>query len=78
METLYPNFFYYITGEACETIPSLQFGNSSCPAPINEVTDTTCSFICNKGFNNDGSASRTCQPNHKWNGTMAKCKRKII
>lgn len=64
---------YYIAGEVCETIPPLQFGNSSCPVPINETTDTTCYFNCNKGFNIDGSTNRTCQNNHKWNGTMAKC-----
>ena len=65
--------FYYIAGEVCETITPLQFGNSSCSVPINETTGTTCSFHCSKGFQIDGSISRTCQDNHKWNGTMAKC-----
>ena len=64
-------------GEACDTIPPLQHGNSSCSVPINETTDTTCSFFCKKGFKIDGSTRRTCQANHKWNGTVTKCKSKL-
>ena len=59
-------------------IPPLQHGNSSCVAPINETTDTTCSFFCNKGFKIDGSTMRTCQANHHWNGTTNKCESKSI
>lgn len=71
--------FRFITflGEICETIPPLRYGSSTCVAPIKESTDTTCSFFCNKGFEIDGSTSRTCQANHKWNGTISKCESKL-
>ena len=47
------------------------------PCPIKEGTDATYYFVCNKGFDMDGSISRTCQANHKWNGTMTKCQSKL-
>ena len=62
----------------CETIPPLQHGNTTCIAPIKETTDSTCSFFCKKGFEIHGSTSRTCQPNHKWNGTITKCESKLL
>lgn len=68
----------YFLGKICETIPPLQHGNSTCAAPIKEGTDTTCSFFCNKGFEIDGSNQRTCQANHKWNGTVSKCESKLL
>ena len=70
-------FLIMSIGENCEVIPPLQYGNSTCNVPVNETTDATCSFFCNQGFDIYGSISRTCQANHKWNGTMTTCKSKL-
>lgn len=64
-------------GELCETIPPLENGNSNCGSPIEESTGTMCYFFCKKGFDIDGSTRRICQTNHKWNGTVTECKKKL-
>ena len=66
-----------LIGKLYETIPQLENGSSNCSFPIEEDTGTMCSFICKKGFDIDGSTSRICQTNQKWNGTMTKCKSKL-
>lgn len=61
-------------GIPCQDMAPLHHGNATC---LTGVTDDTCSFQCSKGFSLKGSKQRTCGIEHKWNGTITSCNRKL-
>ena len=38
-----------------------------------QVTDQSCSFTCELGYNLTGAAYRTCLPDHTWTGELTEC-----
>lgn len=57
--------------DPCPSIFAPLNGNMKCTGE--QVTDETCSFSCQPGYNLTGSAERKCQPNHAWTGELAGC-----
>ncbi|OWF41913.1 Sushi, von Willebrand factor type A, EGF and pentraxin domain-containing protein 1 [Mizuhopecten yessoensis] len=57
------------------TLPGyLVNGRMSCtPYHYDPILGTTCSFSCNEGYERSGSATRTCQNNENFDGTVAEC-----
>ena len=48
-----------------------QNGNISCDGE--HVTDTTCTFECDVGYELVGSVNRTCLPDNTWSGETTNC-----
>jgi len=59
---------------SCSLLPSIDDGRV---IVTSTVVGSTARYICNTGFELDGDASRTCQPNGEWSGQEPICKRKF-
>ena len=46
-------------------------GAIMCTGP--QVTDESCNYTCQAGYNLTGSIMRTCQPDHTWTGDPTSC-----
>ena len=47
-------------------------GEILCTGP--QVTDESCTFSCDPGYNLTGSYNRTCQSDHTWSGEITNCR----
>ena len=64
-------FVFYLIADPCPTLSDPLNGDIECTGP--QVTDQSCSYSCQNGYNLTGSVSRTCQPDHIWSGDPTSC-----
>ena len=43
----------------------------------NKVNDR-CTYTCKSGYRRNGVASRNCQPNGQWSGSLPRCDSKML
>ena len=63
--------FDSFTAQPCPSLIMPQNGIISCDGE--QVTGTTCIFVCDVGYMLVGSVSRTCLPNNTWSGETTRC-----
>ena len=68
MHTLLPLTF---PAQPCPTLYAPLYGGISCTGE--HVTNETCSFTCDPGYELLGSDERFCQPNNTWTGQLTIC-----
>ena len=57
--------------DPCPTLSNPRNGALICTGP--QVTDQSCSYTCQNGYNLTGSVTRKCQPDHTWSGDPTSC-----
>lgn len=57
--------------QPCPTLYPPLHGGMSCTGE--QVTDETCNFTCDPGYELLGSSARLCQPNNTWSGQLTVC-----
>lgn len=62
-----------LLARSCPSITAPSHGTMSCIT--GQVTDGSCTFLCQPGFDLIGSTNRTCLPNQSWSGQMSSCSR---
>ena len=55
----------------CQSLPPLE--NGHIVSSTGNRTNDTVTVKCSEGFVLSGSATRTCQKNGQWSGTLAHC-----
>ena len=65
-----PPFMY--PAQPCPTLYAPLHGGISCTGE--QVTDETCYFTCDPGYELLGSAERFCQPTNTWTGQHTSCR----
>ena len=68
----YNELFSSLLAQQCQPrLLAPQNGDILCDG--DQVTKTTCNFLCDPGYSLVGSMERTCQPNNSWNGSNTSC-----
>ena len=69
------NHFTHFYVDTCPPLTNPSNGMiNNCSLGDNGVS-TTCSFICNTGYELTGSDTRTCQSDGSWSGSNIVCRR---
>ena len=70
-EDVLGKFTLFLSAQPCPHLNAPLNGSISCTGE--QVTDESCSFLCERGFELQGSPERLCQPNNTWTGLNTYC-----
>ena len=59
------------TADPCPMLFNPLNGAIECTGP--QVTDESCNYTCQPGYNLTGPVMRSCQPDHTWSGDPTTC-----
>ena len=63
--------YLFCAADPCVSIFAPLNGYMECTGP--QITNQSCSFTCELGYNLTGSSYRTCLPDHTWTGELTEC-----
>ena len=69
-KSLQINAIVVFSAQPCENISAPKNGAMVCSG---QVTDASCTFSCNPGYDLVGSQSRTCLATSRWGGNWTSC-----